>query len=687
MNMQSTIETSAPAIGTACDRPGGGLAYIVAIRPDDGPATFTICAPGAAPMSRNRWTYTLASEAHVSEVSEHIAAPMIERARNVPPISEAEAAALWERAKAAQAASRAAAQAEQERAAASAEQAKSDLQRYAPAWAQAAIVAELKQDDCDSMTDYFGSKTIRRVVIGWSKHKRDLFPELRKAAATFPETADLVDAPASAEHREKYSMGGGFYLKNGWRHRDGWQVSKSRIDWLGGSDLEFTDNAKGTAAPPIRGTELRAPIDGTGSNAAGLFTVSQHVHTKKGFDMWICTLAERVERADFDRFLAAAKALGGWYSKPWGGTPGGFAFKVEAKALEFIGADTGGDNPAPTDGNGPGAAKVERAPIPRANPAAKLREMADAMQAAIDDKFRDRLSNTPKRARQAAEARNDGLQLERAQKIMRALADAHDAGTVPECLARITTKKAIEALAKEEIEHAGGYYDAGRPMGRPYDWARINRPDIAEQAAAAWALLVTPTDGAKAAAEELRRKLDALRFAKIPGYFPTPADLVARMIEAADLSDGSRVLEPSAGSGAIADALRDAGHKVECVERHASLCEVLRLKGHSLIRGDFLELSPCGLYDAAVMNPPFEGGQDLQHVRHAWEWIKPGGALVAIMGAGVSFRQDRRFAEFRKWADEIGGTFDDIPAGTFKESGTGVASVMFHAIKGSAADA
>lgn len=33
------------------------------------------------------------------------------------------------------------------------------------------------------------------------------------------------------------------------------------------------------------------------------------------------------------------------------------------------------------------------------------------------------------------------------------------------------------------------------------------------------------------------------------------------------------------------------------------------------------------------------------------------------------------------------GTFDEIPPGTFKESGTGVASVMFHAIKGSAADA
>ena len=76
------------------------------------------------------------------------------------------------------------------------------------------------------------------------------------------------------------------------------------------------------------------------------------------------------------------------------------------------------------------------------------------------------------------------------------------------------------------------------------------------------------------------------------------------------------------------------------------------------------------------MNPPFEGGQDMQHVRHAFGFLADGGHLVAIMGAGVSFRSDRRYSEFRGWVDDMGGEFQDIPAGTFKESGTGVASVM-----------
>src|SRR3546814_8813941 len=72
-------------------------------------------------------------------------------------------------------------------------------------------------------------------------------------------------------------------------------------------------------------------------------------------------------------------------------------------------------------------------------------------------------------------------------------------------------------------------------------------------------LLSAAVDPARMQAEELRQRLDALRFAKIPGYFPTPAELIARMIDAAGDVRGKSILEPSAGSGAIADALRDAG--------------------------------------------------------------------------------------------------------------------------------
>lgn len=677
MNMQTKLESvdaiasATPTVGTACDRPGGnGLAYIVDVRANDS-ETFTLFG-GPAPMSRDRFTLTIASESGIiSEVSENIAAPMIYRAQHVPPITAIAAAALWERAKIAQAETRR--QLAEEREAYEAERvvAASDLERYAPAWAEAAIVAEYHEDRSDSQTDYYGSTTTRTVVIGWSRHTRDLFPEMRKAAATFNETAHLADAPANAEHREKYSMGAGFYLKNGWKNSTGWAVKKTRIKWLGTGGLEFSDAAKGiTAAPTV---ETAAPIVGA-SNAAGMFAIERHTHTKKGFDMFICTMAERVEREDFDRFLAAAKDLGGWYSRAWAGTPAGFAFKSEAKALQFIGATPAGpDNSTPTGERKPAAPRTT--PTGGANAAEKLRTMADALQSAIDDKFRDRRANTPKQMLQAVQARQEGAKLSRAQKMMRALAACHDAGTVPAELVRVTAKTSIVELASEEIDRSGaGYYDAGIPTGKPYQWHESAK---AAQAAALWALLDNAGEVEARAAEELRQKIDGLKFAKIPGYFPTPADLVARMIEAANLSEGSRILEPSAGNGAIADALRDAGHDVVCIERHSTLCDILKGKGHSVIQGDFCEVGELGApFDAVLMNPPFERGQDLEHVARAFYHVKPGGRLVAIMGAGVMFRQDRKYSAFRAMTEERGGEFVEIPAGAFKESGTGVASVM-----------
>lgn len=72
--------------------------------------------------------------------------------------------------------------------------------------------------------DYFGSRIVRTVILGFSTHTRDLFPEMRKAAARFEGTAHLAERNAEYEHREKYSMGHGYYL--GTHRYSGWQVSK-----------------------------------------------------------------------------------------------------------------------------------------------------------------------------------------------------------------------------------------------------------------------------------------------------------------------------------------------------------------------------------------------------------------------------------------------------------------------------
>lgn len=93
-----------------------------------------------------------------------------------------------------------------------------------PENAQAVIVARLKQDESDSMTDYFASSTQRTVILGFSTHKRDIFSEMRKHASNFEETAYLAEDNEDYEHREKYSMGAGYYLGESKYH--GWIIEK-----------------------------------------------------------------------------------------------------------------------------------------------------------------------------------------------------------------------------------------------------------------------------------------------------------------------------------------------------------------------------------------------------------------------------------------------------------------------------
>ncbi len=98
-----------------------------------------------------------------------------------------------------------------------------------PEWAKAVIVAQHQVDESDIMTDYFHSSHDRTLILAWSRHTRDLFPEFRKAARNAPETAALVEG--GHEHREKYSMGRGYYLGEGSAvHATGWIIKKWKLN-------------------------------------------------------------------------------------------------------------------------------------------------------------------------------------------------------------------------------------------------------------------------------------------------------------------------------------------------------------------------------------------------------------------------------------------------------------------------
>lgn len=219
---------------------------------------------------------------------------------------------------------------------------KADFLATKPAWAKAALVAEYEVDKSDSMTDYFATSTERVVFLGWSAHTRDLFSEMRKAAATFPETAHLgpgkdlytvsvvtaedivtngsaywkgsnspwhrelysddgagflrgktfttrADADAfiekagkphdigfgdkvgtfewkvtkeSIEHREKYSMGAGYYLKGSGRYSSGWTVSKASVNSFRFRSDMIEVAVKPVATTSVVNSEPVAAVDG-----------------------------------------------------------------------------------------------------------------------------------------------------------------------------------------------------------------------------------------------------------------------------------------------------------------------------------------------------------------------------------------------------------------------------------------
>lgn len=97
--------------------------------------------------------------------------------------------------------------------------------------AKAVIVAELHEDASEYETDYHASRKVKMLVLALSDHTRDVFSEMRKAAANAPETAYLVNAPKKFEHREKYSMGRGYYLMDSETPHSGWCVRKWELSY------------------------------------------------------------------------------------------------------------------------------------------------------------------------------------------------------------------------------------------------------------------------------------------------------------------------------------------------------------------------------------------------------------------------------------------------------------------------
>jgi 16S rRNA G1207 methylase RsmC len=79
---------------------------------------------------------------------------------------------------------------------------------------------------------------------------------------------------------------------------------------------------------------------------------------------------------------------------------------------------------------------------------------------------------------------------------------------------------------------------------------------------------------------------------------------------------------------------------------------------------DFLAVGEdLGVFDRILMNPPFERGSDLDHIKHAFALLAPGARLVAVCANGPRQREE---------LGEVCTRWIDLPTESFKDQGTSV---------------
>ena len=191
-------------------------------------------------------------------------------------------------------------------------------------------------------------------------------------------------------------------------------------------------------------------------------------------------------------------------------------------------------------------------------------------------------------------------------------------------------------------------------------------------------------------------------------YFPTPAPVAREVVSLLSWwPHGTRVLEPSAGSGALVQAALEKWPGANVMAVEADPLNVAALAARSwarpdwsapdyeiepeIIAGDFMEIEPAEVAGLVLMNPPFAVKGDSMawetHLRRAWRWLVPGGRLACIAPGNVwQGRGTKRAKAAREWLREIGAKVYDLDPKSFAESGTGVATCVIIAKKLTEAD-
>lgn len=178
--------------------------------------------------------------------------------------------------------------------------------------------------------------------------------------------------------------------------------------------------------------------------------------------------------------------------------------------------------------------------------------------------------------------------------------------------------------------------------------------------------------------------------------FSTPPTIAFLLAKILNPSPDNLILEPSAGTGALASWLRVAGCSIHVNELSETRRMLLELQGYvpTGCDAEFIDdLLPDEIKpDGVLMNPPFsssagrtktnDSNYGFRHVRSALSRLKPGGRLVALLGTESATKTDKA----RFFWNEIAREFDlraiiHLPKNAFYKYGTSIGTSIFCVVK------
>lgn len=126
-------------------------------------------------------------------------------------------------------------------------------------------------------------------------------------------------------------------------------------------------------------------------------------------------------------------------------------------------------------------------------------------------------------------------------------------------------------------------------------------------------------------------------------FYPTPEQVIEKMLEGVKFDTVQSVLEPSAGKGDLAEGIKKIFERktysrwggrdldMDCVELQPELQMILKGKGYRVVHNDFLTYSTYKRYDLIISNPPFSQGA--KHLLKMLDMQENGGGVICLLNA------------------------------------------------------